>query len=123
MPTVTPNGPDEFAVFEGEYGHVRHHRAMEAAIEGLDTALNSTGTVSTVALIATRVGFGFGQGDGRPGRAVHASCHNTVFKTSMMPQALPGKVFSPAPQATGLEISALCMTMQTVSHHKEQEGP
>ena len=78
MPTVTPNSPDEFAQFDGEFGHVRHHRAMETAIEGLDTALNSTGTVSTVALIATRVGFG----GGVPGTASTAALITGFYRTA-----------------------------------------
>lgn len=54
MPTVTPSSPGEFSPFDSDFEHVRAHRALETAVENLDTVgLTTTGTTSTVALIAT----------------------------------------------------------------------
>lgn len=59
MPTVSPDSPSENTPFESEESHVRAHRALERAIESIDTAGSSTtGTTSTNVLIANRVGFG-----------------------------------------------------------------
>lgn len=61
MPTVTPSSPDEFTRFASEEEHTRAHRALERAIEtGLTEGTDalSLNTMSTLVLIANRVGFG-----------------------------------------------------------------
>lgn len=60
MPAVTPNSPSEFTPFASEEEHVRAHRGLETAIESVATGSDSQSfnTVSTLVLIANRVGFG-----------------------------------------------------------------
>jgi hypothetical protein len=59
MPSVFPNSPNEYTAFGSEEEHTRAHRALESAVESIDTAgLGSTGTISTATLVATPVGFG-----------------------------------------------------------------
>ena len=61
MPTVTPDSPGEFSPFDSEFQHVRAHRGLETAIESLNTAGTDSlnvNTVSTLVLVANRVGLG-----------------------------------------------------------------
>jgi hypothetical protein len=62
MPTVTPNSPGEFSPFDSDFEHVKAHRALETAVEGLDTTFAGStitaNTASTLVLIANRVGLG-----------------------------------------------------------------
>lgn len=54
MPSVTPNSPNEFSQFDGEFNHIQHHRNLETAVENLTAG---TDTISTQTLIASRFGI------------------------------------------------------------------
>ena len=61
MPTVSPDSPADFTPFPSEEYHVKHHRSLEAQLEAIGAAgtdAYSFNTVSTLVLVANRIGLG-----------------------------------------------------------------
>lgn len=52
MPNINPNSPGEFAQFDPGDQHIRQHRAIEAALEFVDS------TTSAISGVFTQIGLG-----------------------------------------------------------------
>lgn len=79
MPTVVPNSPGAAEPFGSDFEHVAAHRALEAAVEGIDSSgISVTGTISAVAATITNIGLG-GQ---TPGTSSTAAPVKGLYRTA-----------------------------------------
>lgn len=120
MPDVTPNAPNEYAVFDGEYGHIQHHRMLEQAVETVSSSGNNTvsvssaiiqaltgatitntGTISAPQAIITQVGLG----GATPGSASTAAPVKGFYRT-----AAPIAVAVPAITMLGVTTVSVIQT-------------
>ena len=119
MADVTPSSPSDFRPFESDYEHVRAHRALEAAIEGIPLSATPLATSSTAAPIQGFYRTAATVGVGIPSMSTTSAISTIVSVESQMGNPVqPGVPIIVSPQgalpAGVIDCGAYCVNTNSI---------